>query len=244
MLLVPLYIYPTNSSWMPIYNAIELRPTLNFTVIVNPSSGPGENPLPSDDYYTAVQKLNSYANVKTVGYVRTGYATRNITEVIDDVLTYAGWSANSSSLGMSGIFFDEAVHQYDADAVTYMETIDQVAKNATGLLGDRRVIHNPGTIPDSRYNNSYVDITVVFEDNYTAWQNKSAEVEALSEHRHLNSIMINSVPWMSDSDLKMFVNDLAAKGEHIFITGNQKSFYESFASDWFNFVDVTKSTNQ
>ncbi|PVH67326.1 hypothetical protein DL98DRAFT_600663, partial [Cadophora sp. DSE1049] len=68
-ILLPLYIYPeTNATWAPLFNAIETRPQLKFIVIVNPSSGPGSLPYPSDQYTTAVQKLNAYQNVQTVGY--------------------------------------------------------------------------------------------------------------------------------------------------------------------------------
>lgn len=132
-------ILPSNRGMLTRLLRIKLRPTLNFTVIVNPSSGPGSSSLPDENYYPAIKKLNSYDNVQTVGYVRTGYATRNITEVIDDVMTYAGWSSNSSDIAMSGIFFDEAVHEYDAAAVDYMRTIDEEVKNSTGLVGDRMV---------------------------------------------------------------------------------------------------------
>ena len=55
--------------------------------------------------------------------------------------------------------------------------------------------------------------------------------------------MINSVPEMSEDDMKTFVNDVASLGEHLFITSNDANFYESWASDWSNFVDATQSTN-
>lgn len=77
--------------------------------------------------------------METVGYVPTEYATRNISDVISDISTYAGWAAKNSSLAMHGIFFDEAPYEYSAAAVEYMRTINQVAKNATGLQGDRTV---------------------------------------------------------------------------------------------------------
>ena len=118
---------------------MEAHPNLAFTVIVNPSSGPGLSQYPNDQYSTGVQKLNAYPNVKTVGYVRTGYATRNISTVVSEVGTYAGWASKSSALAMHGIFFDEAPHEYVAEAVEYMRSINQAVKNATGLQGDKTV---------------------------------------------------------------------------------------------------------
>ncbi|KAF7533151.1 hypothetical protein G7054_g7336 [Neopestalotiopsis clavispora] len=244
MLIVPLYIYPTTAStWQPLYDAVETRSSLNFTVVVNPASGPGTDMVPDEQYYSAIQKLNSYSNVQTVGYVRTGYATRDIDTVIEEVKTYAGWSSNSSSIAMSGIFFDESPHEYSDSAVEYMKNISSTVKGADGLFGDKTVIRNPGTVPDNRYNDDNVDIIVVFEDNYDAWQSRSADVSAAPDSRAEKSIMINSVPSMSDEDMKNFVNDVASVGEHLFLTSNDANFYESWASDWSNFVDATQSTN-
>ena len=118
---------------------LEAQPHLKFTVIVNPSSGPGSSNYPNDQYSAELQKLNAYPNVETVGYVRTGYATRNITAVVSEVSTYAGWTSKSSALAMHGIFFDEAPHEYSAAAVEYMHSINQAVKNSTGLHGDKTV---------------------------------------------------------------------------------------------------------
>lgn len=40
---------------------------------------------------------------------------------------------------MHGIFFDEAPHEYSVDAVSYMQTVNQVVKNSTGLQGAKTV---------------------------------------------------------------------------------------------------------
>src|SRR5258708_4599173 len=108
--------------------SVEAHPLLNFVVIVNPKSGPGDSQYPDNNYDPAVRKLNSYPNVKTVGYVRTGYATRNISTVLAEVNTYAGWASKSPDLAMHGIFFDEAPHEYVSDAVPYMQTVNLAVK--------------------------------------------------------------------------------------------------------------------
>ena len=128
---------------------VEAHRKLAFTVIVNPQSGPGSFQYPDDQYSTAVQTLNAYPNVKTVGYVRTGYATRNISTVISEVNTYAGWASKTSSLAMHGIFFDESPHEYVAEAVEYMRSVNQAVKNATGLQGDKTV-RKSSFEPDSK----------------------------------------------------------------------------------------------
>jgi hypothetical protein len=108
---------------------LEAHPKLTFVCIVNPNSGPGDSQYPDSNYDPAVRKLNSYKNVKTIGYVRTGYATRNISTVLAEVNIFAGWASKSPELAMDGIFFDEAPHQYVADAVTFMETVTKAVKN-------------------------------------------------------------------------------------------------------------------
>ena len=108
-------------------------------MVVNPSSGPGSSQYPDDKYTPQLEKLNNYTNVQTVGYVRTGYATDNISLVISEVATYAGWASKSSGLAMHGIFFDEAPYEYSAAAVEYMHTINEAVKNSTGLQGAKTV---------------------------------------------------------------------------------------------------------
>jgi hypothetical protein len=108
-------------------------------VIVNPQSGPGETSSPDEAYQAALHQLDTYPNVQKVGYVRTGYAERNISEVLADVATYGGWQAQSSAFAMEGIFFDESPHQYAAETVEYLERINLAVKNVTGLTGERTV---------------------------------------------------------------------------------------------------------
>jgi hypothetical protein len=99
-------------------------------VVVNPSSGPGSSQYPDDNYTPQLLKLNNYT---------TGYATDNISLVISEVATYAGWASKSSGLAMHGIFFDEAPYEYSAAAVEYMHTINEAVKNSTGLQGAKTV---------------------------------------------------------------------------------------------------------
>jgi hypothetical protein len=121
------------------------QPNLNFTVILNPDSGPGSSRYPGDDFVPQIQKLNSYSNVRTVGYVRTGYGTRNISSVLIDVSTYSGWAtnasanANSTGLALHGIFFDEIPSKFSEEADKYLNTINQAVKISSGLLPDNTV---------------------------------------------------------------------------------------------------------
>ncbi|KID95492.1 spherulin 4-like cell surface protein, partial [Metarhizium majus ARSEF 297] len=235
--ILPLYIYPlADSTWSPVYDAVSRRPDLNFTVIVNPNSGPGSTPYPDAHYDAAIRRLNSYPNIETVGYVRTGYATRNISDVTAEVAVYSAWFSNASALAMHGIFFDEAPHEYSPEAVEFLRAADSFVKSAPGLQGRKTIIHNPGVIPDARFNGSDVDITVVFEETYDKWQDRSRSLAALPPTRGAYSVMVNTVPTMSNGTLSQFVNSLSDLAKYVFITSLSVDFYNSFANDWLDFV--------
>ncbi|TWU71438.1 hypothetical protein ED733_002676 [Metarhizium rileyi] len=241
-ILIPLYIYPLNeSSWSPLYDAVSRRPDLNFTVIVNPNSGPGNGPDPDPKYTTSIRQLNSYPNIETVGYVRLGYATRNLTDVTREVSVYAGWSGKSTSLSMHGIFFDEAPHVYSAEAVDFLRAADRFAKGSSGLQGRRTIIHNPGVVPDSRFNSTDVDMTVIFEESYAKWQDQdqTKPLDLLPKTRGAYSIMIHSMPAMSNSTMGQFVDKVAGLAKNVFLTSLHVDFYNSFATDWLDFVGQT-----
>jgi hypothetical protein len=105
---------------------------MEFVVIINPSSGPGNGSI-SSDYARELSRLRTQKNVKSIGYVRTGWATRNITDVYADVSTYVSWAGNSSDYQLDGIFFDEAPNNYSAETVTYVNDIDQYVRNDKGF---------------------------------------------------------------------------------------------------------------
>lgn len=110
-----------------------------WVVIINPDSGPGNCSTPNSDFVAGIKQLNSYPNVQTIGYVRTGYGGRNTSEILRDIDTYSGWSYSSPDLSMHGIFFDEAVYEYSPDAAETLQIIDYHAKNASGIAGSRLV---------------------------------------------------------------------------------------------------------
>lgn len=120
------------------------HPHQRFIVIVNPNSGPGDSEYPDDEYTVQIKKLNAYANVQTVGYVRTDYGKRPIDDVLGDVDKYASWTWKTPELAMHGIFFDESPHWYEtqheyAEAGRFVKTINQAVKSARGILSDKMV---------------------------------------------------------------------------------------------------------
>ncbi|CCC14260.1 unnamed protein product [Sordaria macrospora k-hell] len=97
-ILVPLYIYPSQSGlgWSPLFSALtsalERNPSLEFLVVINPGNGPGPDyPIPNADYRAALSRLSSYNNVKVIGYVHCGYGERELGEIEKDVGDYLAW---------------------------------------------------------------------------------------------------------------------------------------------------------
>ncbi|KAL4971572.1 Spherulation-specific family 4 [Aspergillus desertorum] len=228
----PLYIYPeTNSTWAPLYDAISTHPHLQFLVVINPSSGPGNSSSPDEAYQTAIRQLDTYSNVQKVGYVRTNYAQRNVSQVLDDVATYAGWRLQSADLAMTGIFFDESPYQYASETAEYLERINAAVKSASGIGGKRTIIHNPGIIPDRRLVLNTSSITVVFEQSYDHYKNSQESVlNALAESTDRDSwaYVFHSVPQMSDSTMDSFVRGISRNAAYLYATTRATEYYEHF----------------
>jgi len=109
---------------------------------VNPRSGPGPDALPEADYIRELPKLNAFSNVQTVGYVRTGYAKRDMQTVLHEVSVYSKWAEASSDpkFAVHGIFFDETPSQCDATSETFYQAINTAVKGSAGL-GNTMVSH-------------------------------------------------------------------------------------------------------
>ncbi|KIY52583.1 hypothetical protein FISHEDRAFT_34977 [Fistulina hepatica ATCC 64428] len=161
----PLYIYPDGncSVWSELLDSIAEYDTLPFYVIVNPSSGPGdENSQPDASYQTCIAELlNTGSNVHAVGYVLTDYGSRSEQDVLADIATYAQWD---SDYRPSGIFFDQA--SYSASEVS---TYTTYAENARSSFSDALVILNPGTATDSGYY-AIADLIVTTENDYDSFR--------------------------------------------------------------------------
>ena len=152
-ILVPLYVYPAPGAWDPLFTAyatniplflnspqltvrsIESHPGLNFTIVVNPASGPGGRSGPDANYTREIPRLNAQANVRTVGYVSTDYTKRDIRAILNDITVYSGWSENATvkGLGMRGIFLDETPSGYDAASGEFFDTIAVRIRSDAGL---------------------------------------------------------------------------------------------------------------
>lgn len=128
-------------------NRIATYPQVDFLVIVNPNSGPGNAPLPGPDYVREVPRLNAYPNVRTIGYVKVDWCRRPLAESCHDVQLYADWKQKHEhefpGLYVEGIFVDETPNHYSDDRLAYLDALGQFIKDADGLQGDRMVRTTP-----------------------------------------------------------------------------------------------------
>ncbi|KAL3424695.1 cell surface spherulin 4-like protein [Phlyctema vagabunda] len=241
--LVPLYVYPNPGAWDPLITAIEEHPDLHFTVVVNPENGPGAQGGPNANYTREIPKLNSYDNVRTVGYVSTNYSARSVDLVLQDIRTYTTWSDTAElNLTMHGIFLDEAPSQYEAARLQYYEQIASSIWSISGLGSDPLIIHNPGVIPDERYL-AFCNLTIAFEGTYSTYKSND-QTKAISQFsasskygRKTFASIVHSVPTqLSTNKVKSFVKNLRSASGSVFVTGLSVDYYSTFWSGWQQFV--------
>lgn len=238
---------------------IDNNPDLHFLIVINPNSGPGEPPAPDANYSRELPLFNAKENVTTVGYVRMQYCKRSIEKVYDDVAVYAGWSKNHDSNGIyvEGIFLDEAPNEWTAPIGTYLNSVSEKIKGTAGILGrklvsrrppsikmrspaatandHKKVIHNPGTIPDEQLTRERPDVTAVFEESYARYRacgkNEQAALDAYA--RSGATYILHSVP---RNQVQAVVRELRPRAEYIFVTDRQKKYYEGFGDSWSDFI--------
>ncbi|CZT46531.1 related to cell surface protein [Rhynchosporium secalis] len=242
-ILLPLYIYPLPKAWDPLYSAIESHPNLDFTIIINPNSGPGKTALPDEDYSREIARLNQYPNVYLVGYVNVDWCKRDMEKVCRDIDKYASWGMyGNGEFTMKGIFFDESPNEFKEKRKLFMDAVDQRVKNADGLGGLRLTIHNPGTVPDTDFANPGPDLTTVFETEYKHFKDREVQqrlTNLLRYDRDRCSFMVLSVPKSEVPDL---VRDLKRRAKYIYVSESKRGWYEKFGDGWDRFIEAVAST--
>jgi hypothetical protein len=123
---------------------------------------------PSGQYIDAIERLNKFQNVQTLGYIDNDGGKTENTTVRTEIATYAGWSNVSQNLGLSGIYFDKTPDRDESDVRAYLRNISAAVRQSNGF-GDRPlVVHNPGRVPEKEWITHEADVTIVFEGAYAA----------------------------------------------------------------------------
>ena len=227
--LMPLYIYPENGTWKPVWDTIAAYPKVQFQIIINPDSGPGSSQYPDDAYITALTRLNKFPNVKLIGYVYTGYASRPLSDTIKDIDTYAGWASyTKSNITVSGIFFDEATDSIAAAPKEYMQNISAHAYTQISSV-KTTVVFNPGCLVDKSYF-SLADTIVEFESPLSSYFPLKTINSFQKGYKKQTAIIVHSAAGVGAVKLKTMVQ--RAK------TGNVGGIY--FTSDCcYNGINAT-----
>jgi len=229
--------------------------TVEFTVVLNPCSGPCVGSLPDQAYVEEIPKLRSYPNIRTLGYVATHYAHKDIGAVLDEIETYAAWprDANATQFRVDGIFLDETPSAYDAGAYQYLERAEQAVRNAA-TFNDRFVAHNPGFFSPSLLDSGTVlqesylnltDLTVVLEETFDKWLDKGT-LGALQEHKIRRSqlaVILHSLPSLSKQVLDSVVGQVEEAADWLFLTDVKEAdaYYHSFSG---MFADVVAAVDE
>ncbi|HZW54995.1 MAG TPA: spherulation-specific family 4 protein [Nitrososphaerales archaeon] len=127
--IIPLYTDPDNS-WNGVVQVKKTYPQVPMAVIINPNNGPGSNQDPS--YVNGVESLQR-AGITVLGYVATGYGSRDINSIKSEIGEYKQW------YNVNGIFFDEMA--YTAGFENFYSQLNSYAIS----LGLKTTIGNPGT---------------------------------------------------------------------------------------------------
>ena len=96
-LIVPLYSYPTSSTWSALIQAKQANPSVPVIAIINPDSGSGT--VSDANYVTGVASLQS-AGITVIGYAYTGYGGTSLSSVEANISNY------KSFYNVNGILFD------------------------------------------------------------------------------------------------------------------------------------------
>jgi hypothetical protein len=151
--IVPLYSYPTSSTWPSIIAAKNAHPTVPVVAVVNPSSGPGASI--DSNYTTGINNLRA-ANIIVVGYVYTDYANRSAATVQSEIDKWRSFYP-----AVNGIFFDEMSNVLGKES--YYSALDTYAR-AKGLS---YTVGNPGTDTKASFVGT-VNTIIVYESSGVA----------------------------------------------------------------------------
>lgn len=164
-ILLPLYVYPSPPNWNTIFDAIATHPSIDFQIVLNPSTGPGgSTPGYNIHWINAVSTLHTYDNVDTLGYVSAGYGDRNLADITADIDDWDLWNYyTEADITIDGIFFDETPNwngtrgTYD---VSFMQQVTQLADQ-----GGYSKVFNLGQACSHDEYFSIADTVVIFEDS-------------------------------------------------------------------------------
>lgn len=209
-ILIPLYVYPVPGAWDHLYAAIEKYPSLEFQVVLNPSSGPGLSSVGFDsNWINATTVINSYPNIRTFGYVHLLRGDEPAQNIEANITQWASWNSyNQANISIHGIFFDETP---DNDTV-YMQNITDFAHSKLGPSS--QIIFNPGkAVYDDLYF-TMADHVIVSEVTASTYTTEVPTQNVLSQYASRASILVYEFAsgGGTSSDLKTWLDGMVKAG--------------------------------
>ncbi|KAM0756400.1 hypothetical protein T439DRAFT_376599 [Meredithblackwellia eburnea MCA 4105] len=235
--IIPLYS-SSSTCWPELQTGVKANPSVPFTVIINPSSGPLSDV--SEPVLACIPTLRSVLNSesKIVGYVSTQYGNRDQSAVTAGIQEYQSWSSltvSGTAIPIDGVFLDEC-----SDSESTLSIYTAYSKTINSAFSDGIVVLNPGTtVPASFFD--IASIIVTFEDAYSNWKTISASSDKpLSKQ----AIIIHSIPIGTDEGaiLSSIGSSLNSAFFSNYVPG-VKDPYQNFAPDWTTFVADLASLN-
>ena len=212
--LLPLYIYPGDSAvnWNPLFNSLSAHPSVPFTIIVNPGSGPGTTTYPDTNYIAGINTLHTFPNARVIGYAHVSNATQPLSAVQTNVTRYAGWSdyTGGANISVSGIFLDEAPSDDSSASITYMQNALNIVKS-TVPSPSPFVVFNPGYKTSAAYfSPNPPDLSVQFENYYSEVPASGPITTYPTGETARSAVIAHDVP--STSDATSFVKRAVSDG--------------------------------
>jgi len=211
-ILLPLYVYPSlnfndgAALWQPAISAMSSHSTVPWLVVVDPQNGPGATGQPGNadtNYISGVSQLNALPNVRTIGYVRTNYATSPFAELQANITTWKNWDTSSSNISVDGIFFDES----STSNFTYLSQATSFARSAFGTKAITTIC-NFGARAEANFY-SICDVVIAFESCLNC---KDATGAQLPQYESQTTISAN-IPSGLQGQAAILVHDFSGTAE-------------------------------
>lgn len=237
-IIVPLYIYPLEQAWEPLFSAARAHPRLQFLVIINPNNGPGDTALPDASYAAALRELTAVANIHPIGYVYCSYGRRELDAIKRDVDLYRGWN---SHFKLDGIFVDEAPSQGD-HFPQYMAEITEYANTTWQSFFGRRSlnVYNPGVVANPAYFDT-ADYIVAFEQSEAHWNLESVNqaISSLAPNLCPKSLAIIHTCALPNDGLVNLVKQVKRIGfAGLYVTDQAQGGFTHWPSAWDKLLDI------
>lgn len=256
MFRLPLYMWPFSPSgentWAPVLTSAISHPSLHFTIIVNPDSGPGD--WLNGEYAQAIAQLDALPNVRTVGYVDTAQVNKpdgphSIERIGADIATYA---ERAEEVKLAGVFLDDVSNVWSEEVDVLLEEAVNRTKGTAGFhdarmvrclvvlphtypLTRRQTIINPGTRPNFVTPN--VDVSMSFEGSWDNYQDPESRdwLAGNPYDREHTAYIIFGAP---ADEVGCITAEAKTNASYVYVTDVLDDPYKSFGESWEAFVDA------